>query len=60
MTGESCRKLNSSALQTLVGTFAELVASSYLQFKEPVIDQTIVSSLLPNILSTFREIPNNN
>lgn len=30
--------------------FAELVAGSYLQFKEPVIDPTIVSSLLPNML----------
>lgn len=40
--------------------FAELVADSYLQFKEPVIDQTIVSSPLTNILSTLGEIPKNN
>lgn len=40
--------------------FTELLADSYLQFKESVIDQTIVSSPLTKVFSTLRQIPKNN
>lgn len=60
MTLEGCRKLNRPALEAGGNMFTELVADSYLQFKKPVIDQTIVSSFLTKVLSTLREIPKNN
>lgn len=40
--------------------FTELVADSYLQFKESMIDQTIVSPPPTEVLSTLREIPKDN